>query len=130
MRFWFQIGDGRKDEAPLAKIQRLITGAMEAIAVLTLSPQNGWETTHMAWPKDPSGEWYQFDGEILIPVNPASGSAILYLRPNGGMARASRGGKGRPRTAADYRHRHQLHAAGLQHDPTPARRHGRSSPRQ
>ena len=36
-----QIGDGRKDEAPLAKIQRLITGAMEAIAVLTLSPQNG-----------------------------------------------------------------------------------------
>lgn len=40
----------------------------------------------MAWPKDPSGEWYQFDGEILIPVNPASGSAILYLRPNGGMA--------------------------------------------
>jgi len=40
----------------------------------------------MAWPKDPSGEWYQFDGEILIPVNPASGSAILYLRPTGGMA--------------------------------------------
>ncbi len=36
-----QIGDGRKDEAPLAKIQRLITGAFEALSVLTLSPQNG-----------------------------------------------------------------------------------------
>ena len=39
----------------------------------------------MAWPKTPDGEWYQFDGEILIPVNPAAGSAILYLRPTGGM---------------------------------------------
>lgn len=36
-----QIGDGRKDEAPLAKIQRLITGAFEAISVLLLSPQSG-----------------------------------------------------------------------------------------
>lgn len=35
-----QIGDGRKDEAPLAKIQRLITGAFEAINVLTLAPQS------------------------------------------------------------------------------------------
>ena len=36
-----QIGDGRKDEAPLAKIQRLITSAFEALTVLTLSPQSG-----------------------------------------------------------------------------------------
>jgi hypothetical protein len=36
-----QIGDGRKDEAPLAKIQRLITSAFEAISVLTLAPQSG-----------------------------------------------------------------------------------------
>jgi hypothetical protein len=36
-----QIGDGRKDEAPLAKIQRLITGAFEALSILTLAPQSG-----------------------------------------------------------------------------------------
>ena len=36
-----QIGDGRKDEAPLAKIQRLVTAAFEAWSVLTLSPQSG-----------------------------------------------------------------------------------------
>lgn len=35
-----QMGDGRKDEAPLAKIQRLITSAFEAISVWTLSPQS------------------------------------------------------------------------------------------
>lgn len=35
-----QLGDGRKDEAPLAKIQRLITAAFEGISVLTLSPQS------------------------------------------------------------------------------------------
>lgn len=35
-----QIGDGRKDEAPLAKHQRWITGTLEAVAVLTLSPQS------------------------------------------------------------------------------------------
>lgn len=35
-----QIGDGRKDEAPLAKIQRLITSSFEAISVLTLAPQS------------------------------------------------------------------------------------------
>lgn len=34
-----QIGDGRKDEAPLAKIQRFITAAFEAISVWTLAPQ-------------------------------------------------------------------------------------------
>lgn len=35
-----QLGDGQKDEAPLAKHQRLITAAMETISILTLSPQS------------------------------------------------------------------------------------------
>ncbi len=35
-----QLGDGRRDEAPLGKFQRLITGAFEAINILTLSPQS------------------------------------------------------------------------------------------
>ena len=36
-----QLGNGKKDEAPLAKIQRLITASFEAISVLTLAPQSG-----------------------------------------------------------------------------------------
>jgi hypothetical protein len=35
-----QLGDGRKDEAPLAKNQRWITAAFEAISVYTLAPQS------------------------------------------------------------------------------------------
>lgn len=35
-----QIGDGRRDEAPLAKHQRFITSAFEIINVLTLAPQS------------------------------------------------------------------------------------------
>jgi hypothetical protein len=35
-----QIGDGRKDEAPLARHQRFLTAAFETVAVLTLSPQS------------------------------------------------------------------------------------------
>lgn len=35
-----QVGDGRRDEAPLGKFQRLITGVFEAINILTLSPQS------------------------------------------------------------------------------------------
>lgn len=35
-----QLGDGRKDEAPLAKIQRFITEAFSIINVLTLAPQS------------------------------------------------------------------------------------------
>ncbi len=35
-----QLGDGRRDEAPLGKIQRFITGAFEAINVITLAPQS------------------------------------------------------------------------------------------
>lgn len=36
-----QLGDGKRDEAPLAKHQRMITGALEAINVITLAPQSG-----------------------------------------------------------------------------------------
>jgi len=36
-----QIGDGRAEEAPLAKHQRNITGVFEAFNILTLAPQNG-----------------------------------------------------------------------------------------
>lgn len=36
-----QVGDGKAEEAPLAKHQRNITGAFEAINVITLSPQTG-----------------------------------------------------------------------------------------
>lgn len=35
-----QIGDGRRDEAPLAKHQRFLTAAFEIVNVLTLSPQS------------------------------------------------------------------------------------------
>lgn len=35
-----QIGDGRRDEAPLAKHQRNLTGLLEAINTLTLAPQS------------------------------------------------------------------------------------------
>ncbi|MFD6197183.1 hypothetical protein ACFWE3_10815 [Mycobacteriaceae bacterium NPDC060252] len=34
------LGDGRRDEAPLGKFQRFITGAFEAINVATLAPQS------------------------------------------------------------------------------------------
>lgn len=35
-----QVGDGRRDEAPLGKFQRLITGVFEALNVITLAPQS------------------------------------------------------------------------------------------
>jgi hypothetical protein len=35
-----QVGDGKAKESPLAKHQRFLTGAFEAINVLTLSPQS------------------------------------------------------------------------------------------
>lgn len=34
-----QIGDGKAEEAPIARFQRLITGIQEAINVITLAPQ-------------------------------------------------------------------------------------------
>lgn len=36
-----QIGDGKAEEAPLAKHQRFITGIFESINVITLAPQSG-----------------------------------------------------------------------------------------
>ena len=36
-----QIGDGKREEAPLAKHQRLITGIFESINVISLAPQSG-----------------------------------------------------------------------------------------
>lgn len=36
-----QVGDGKADEAPLARFQRLITGLQESFNVLTLAPNNG-----------------------------------------------------------------------------------------
>lgn len=42
----------------------------------------------MAWPTDPSGQWYVFDGQILMPVSPETGAPVLYLRPNGGIGQA------------------------------------------
>lgn len=38
---FLQIGDGKAKEAPLMKHQRLVTGVLEAINVLTLAPQSG-----------------------------------------------------------------------------------------
>lgn len=35
-----QVGDGKPEESPLAKHQRLISGVLEAVTVLTLSPQS------------------------------------------------------------------------------------------
>lgn len=36
-----QLGDGKRDEAPLAKHQRFVTAIFEEINVLTLAPQSG-----------------------------------------------------------------------------------------
>jgi hypothetical protein len=41
-----QIGDGRKDQAPLAKIQRLITSAFEAITIPHPVPASSGEEKH------------------------------------------------------------------------------------
>jgi hypothetical protein len=35
-----QIGDGKRKESPLAKMQRFITSAFEIVNVLTLAPQS------------------------------------------------------------------------------------------
>ncbi|QDF19906.1 minor tail protein [Mycobacterium phage ThetaBob] len=39
----------------------------------------------MSWPTTPDGNYYRFEGLIDIPVDPETGAAILYLRPQGGM---------------------------------------------
>ncbi|ORX21597.1 hypothetical protein [Mycobacterium xenopi] len=40
----------------------------------------------MTWPKTADGQYYQFDGQILIPVDPSTGVSMLILRPQGGIA--------------------------------------------
>lgn len=40
----------------------------------------------MAWPTTADGQYYLFDGQVLMPVDPSTGAAILQLRPQGGMA--------------------------------------------
>lgn len=39
----------------------------------------------MSWPKTADGQYYIFEGQVLIPVNPSTGVAQLILRPLGGM---------------------------------------------
>lgn len=39
----------------------------------------------MSWPTTPDGLWYQFEGDIRIPVDPATGAAMILLRPQGGI---------------------------------------------
>src|SRR5262245_98194 len=40
----------------------------------------------MSWPKTPDGEYYVFEGIVYMPVDPSTGVAQLYLRPQGGMS--------------------------------------------
>ena len=40
----------------------------------------------MSWPKTPDGQYYIFEGLVYMPVDPSTGVAQLYLRPQGGMA--------------------------------------------
>lgn len=39
----------------------------------------------MSWPITADGQYYLFEGQVLIPVNPSTGVAQLILRPVGGM---------------------------------------------
>lgn len=39
----------------------------------------------MSWPTTPDGLWYQFEGDIRIPVDPETGAAMILLRPQGGI---------------------------------------------
>lgn len=39
----------------------------------------------MSWPTTADGQYYIFEGQVLIPVNPSTGVAQLILRPLGGM---------------------------------------------
>lgn len=39
----------------------------------------------MSWPTTTDGQYYKFEGEVLIPVDPARGAANLILRPQGGI---------------------------------------------
>ncbi len=39
----------------------------------------------MAWPTTPDGQFYLFEGRVLIPIDPSTGTAQLLLRPQGGL---------------------------------------------
>lgn len=39
----------------------------------------------MSWPTTTDGQYYIFDGQVLMPVDPQTGAPILMLRPQGGM---------------------------------------------
>lgn len=39
----------------------------------------------MSWTKTADGQYYQFTGDILMPVSPETGAAVLLLRPKDGM---------------------------------------------
>lgn len=74
----------------------------------------------MPWPTDPSGQWYLFDGQILMPVSPETGAPVLYLRPNGGIGQSipavAQGDPGQPAKLDNAINFTELAAA----DPTPA----------
>lgn len=39
----------------------------------------------MSWPTTDDGQFYIFEGRVLIPIDPSTGVAQLLLRPQGGM---------------------------------------------
>ncbi|MEE3066562.1 MAG: hypothetical protein VYA67_21910 [Actinomycetota bacterium] len=42
----------------------------------------------MAWPKTADGQWYIFEGQVLMPVDPTTGAPVILLRPQGGMGQS------------------------------------------
>lgn len=74
----------------------------------------------MSWPTTSDGQWYIFDGQILMPVDPTTGAPVLLLRPQGGM------GQGIPAVAQGSPGKHAqideaINLTELAHDdPTPA----------
>src|SRR5688572_26750271 len=39
----------------------------------------------MSWPTTADGQFYLFEGRVLIPIDPSTGTAQLLLRPQGGL---------------------------------------------
>jgi len=39
----------------------------------------------VTWPTDSTGQYYVFEGIVHIPINPETGTAVLLLRPQGGI---------------------------------------------
>ena len=40
----------------------------------------------MSWPTTADGNYYLFEGQVLLPVDPEAGAAVLHLRPQGGIS--------------------------------------------